>query len=189
MLLVGTEVITKEKKMTKFICISGKAQNGKDTTANILCDELQKSGKKTLIVHYADLLKYICKTWFGWNGVKDDAGRTILQKVGTDVVRKKRPDFWVDFILDVVELFENEWDYIIIPDTRFPNELYKIKDSGYPMTHIRVVRKDFVSPLSQVQQAHISETALDNETPDIMLLNEGTVEDLILRIQKVVKQL
>lgn len=175
--------------MTKFICISGKAQNGKDTSARILCNYLEGKGNKVLIVHYADLLKYICRNWFGWNGEKDCVGRTLLQKVGTDVVRNKRPDFWVDFILDVVNLFEDEWDYIIIPDTRFPNELYKIKDSGYPMTHIRVVRKDFESPLSLEQQAHASEVALDDEVPDILLVNEGTLDKLNSAIIDIVKQL
>jgi len=175
--------------MTQFICISGKAQHGKDTTASIMYKEMTESGKKVLIVHYADLLKYICKTWFGWNGEKDDFGRTLLQKVGTDVVRNKRPDFWVDFVLDMVNLFENEWDYIIIPDTRFPNELYKLKNSGYPMTHIRVVRTDFESPLSLEQQSHISETALDNEVPDIFLINEGTLEQLVRDVHELVKQL
>lgn len=175
--------------MTEFICISGKAQNGKDTTAALLAEALQNNGKKVVIAHYADLLKYICKMWFGWNGEKDDYGRTLLQKVGTDVVRVKRPDFWVDFILDVVRLFDGEWDYIIIPDTRFPNELYKLKDSGYPMTHIRVVRENFVSPLSAEQQAHISETALDNEKPDLLLQNNGSVEDLKFVIDSWIKQL
>lgn len=175
--------------MTEFICISGKAQNGKDTTAAILAQSLQDCGKKVVIAHYADLLKYICKMWFGWNGEKDDFGRTLLQKVGTDVVRVKRPDFWVDFILDIVKLFDGEWDYVIIPDTRFPNELYKLKESGYPMTHIRVVRENFVSPLSAEQQAHISETALDNEEPDLLLVNSGTIEDLKLVIDSWIKQL
>lgn len=175
--------------MTKFICISGKAQNGKDTTAEILKWELTAAGKKVLVVHYADLLKYICRTWFGWNGEKDCAGRTLLQYVGTDIVRNKRPDFWVDFVLDMVKLFSDEWDYIIIPDTRFPNELYKIKDSGYPMTHIRVVRKDFESPLSVEQQMHISEVALDTETPDILLINEGTLGQLTQAVRNLIKQL
>lgn len=175
--------------MTRFICISGKAQNGKDTTAEILKRELTAADKKVLVVHYADLLKYICRTWFGWNGEKDSAGRTLLQYVGTDIVRNKRPDFWVDFVLDMVKLFSDEWDYIIIPDTRFPNELYKIKDSGYPMTHIRVVRKDFESPLSTEQQMHVSETALDTETPDILLINEGTLCQLTQAVRSFVKQL
>ena len=57
------------------------------------------------------------------------------------------------------------------------------------MTHIRVVRENFVSPLSAEQQAHISETALDNEEPDLLLVNSGTIEDLKLVIDSWIKQL
>ena len=44
----------------KVITISGKAQNGKDTTAGLLKAALEADGYKVLITHYADLLKYIC---------------------------------------------------------------------------------------------------------------------------------
>ena len=37
--------------MVKVICISGKAQNGKDTTAQYLDDYLWKHGKKPVIIH------------------------------------------------------------------------------------------------------------------------------------------
>lgn len=57
----------------KVITISGKAQNGKDTTAGLLKAALEADGYKVLITHYADLLKYICKQFFGWDGQKDDA--------------------------------------------------------------------------------------------------------------------
>lgn len=50
----------------KVITISGKAQNGKDTTAGLLKAALEADGYKVLITHYADLLKYICKQFFGW---------------------------------------------------------------------------------------------------------------------------
>ena len=157
--------------MTKFICIGGKAQNGKDTSAGMLKDSLESRGYKVLITHYADLLKYMCKTFFGWNGEKDDYGRTLLQKVGTEGVRSQKPDFWVDFVLDVVTLFPNEWDYVIIPDARFPNEIDRIKDRGYEMVYIKVRRENFVSPLSEEQQHHPSEIALDGVIPDITIYN------------------
>ena len=51
----------------KVIAISGKAQNGKDTTAGLLKSALEADGYKVLITHYADLLKYICKQfWMEW---------------------------------------------------------------------------------------------------------------------------
>lgn len=162
----------------KIIAISGKAQHGKDTTARFLKSALEADGYKVQVAHYADLLKYICKQFFGWNGQKDDAGRHILQYVGTDVIRTQKPDFWVDFIISMAELFPDTWDYLLIPDCRFPNEIDRIKSAGLDMVHLRVLRKDFASPLSKEQQAHPSETALDNTTPDYWIINDGTLKDL-----------
>lgn len=166
----------------KVICISGKAQNGKDTTANILNDILSADGYRVLIAHYGDLVKYICKQFFGWNGIKDEKGRTILQHVGTDVVRTKNPEYWVNFIVEVLKLFDGEWDYVLIPDCRFPNEIDCMKANGFDATHIRVVRDGFVSPLTPEQQRHPSETALDDVKPDAYIHNAGNLGDLNMAI-------
>ena len=167
----------------KVLLISGKAQNGKDTLGAILKNELENTGKRVLVTHYADLLKYICSSFFGWSGEKDEVGRKILQYVGTDVIRKKMPDFWVDFILSILELFPSDWDYVIIPDTRFPNEISKMSDSGFDVTHIRIKRPNFKSPLTKQQQEHPSETALDNVEPDITVLNDGSIDDLEAKVK------
>ena len=107
----------------KIICISGKAQHGKDTTADLLKGILEQQGNTVVVYHYADLLKFICKSYFNWNGQKDEYGRTLLQHVGTDVVRSKDPDYWVDFAIKFFNLFEHDWNYVLIPDCRFPNEI------------------------------------------------------------------
>lgn len=56
---------------TRIIAISGKAQHGKDTTAAILKELLEADGYRVLTVHYADLLKHICRSFFGWDGQKN----------------------------------------------------------------------------------------------------------------------
>lgn len=160
----------------KIVLLSGKAGHGKDTAAGFLKDALEADGYRVLITHYADLLKYICRTFFGWNGEKDEAGRQILQYVGTDVVRKKDPDYWVNFVLNLLHLFPGEWDYVLIPDCRFPNELEKVRSSGFDSVHIRVERPDYVSPLTQEQQRHPSETSMDGIAADYTLLNDGSPE-------------
>ena len=91
--------------MKKVILVSAKARHGKDTVAEIAKEQLESRGQKVLICHYADLLKYICKTFFEWDGVKDDNGRTILQHVGTDVIRSNNQDYWVKFIIDLLDMF------------------------------------------------------------------------------------
>ena len=164
--------------MRNFICISGKAQNGKDTSAEIFKNELIIRGHSVLVIHQADLLKYICKAFFNWNGEKDEAGRTLLQQVGTNVIRKVEPDFWVDFIAKVTGFFKDTWDYIIVPDTRFPNELEKLKANDANIFHGRVIREGFKSPLTEEQQQHPSETALDGIESDFTLINDKGIDDL-----------
>lgn len=161
----------------KVILISGHAQNGKDTAASMIEHKLRLNGNRVLVAHYADLVKYVCTTLFGWNGMKDEKGRTLLQYVGTDVVRAKKPTYWVDFVIDMLDMFGDNWDYVLIPDTRFPNEVEAIKER-FDAIHVRVKRVGFKSPLTKAQQAHPSETALDDTEPDVWLLNDGGLQEL-----------
>lgn len=172
----------------KVILVSGKAQHGKDTAAQYIKAELEEHGETVLIAHYADLVKYICKTFFGWDGNKDEYGRHILQYVGTDVIRSRYPNYWVDFLSEILSIFSDEWDFVIIPDTRFPNEVSRMVEAGFDVTHIRVMRDNFVSPLTEEQQKHLSETALDNSNPDILLMNDGGLEHYEEIVRKSIKE-
>lgn len=162
----------------KVILISGKAQSGKDTVASMLREKLISDNHRVLLTHYADLLKYICCNYFGWDGNKDEKGRQILQYVGTDVIRKRNPTLWVNFVAMMLRYFHENWDYVIIPDCRFPNEVTTMVDNGFDTIHLRVVRQNFQSPLSEEQQKHSSETALDDTIPDFYIENTGTLEEL-----------
>ena len=163
----------------KIICISGKAQAGKDTSANFMKEILENEyNKNVLIIHNADLLKYMCKNIFNWNGVKDEKGRTLLQYVGTDVIRKQKPDFWVSFICDVVTMFPKYWDYVLIPDCRFPNEIECLKNTEHEVIHIRVWRPNYDNGLTEEQKNHPSETALDDVEPDYIIENSYTLDNL-----------
>lgn len=172
----------------KILTISGHAQNGKDTVAGLIRDNLKADGNRVLVTHYADLLKYMCRTFFGWDGNKDENGRHILQYVGTDVIRKQAPDFWVNFIASVLTYFHDNWDWVLIPDSRFPNEIEKLISNGFDVKHIRVVRPGFVSPLTEEQQKHPSETALDDVKPDFYIYNEGTIEEMEEKIKSWIKE-
>lgn len=43
---------------------------------------------RVLVTHFGDLVKYVCEKFFDWDGVKDESGRSLLQYVGTNKVRK-----------------------------------------------------------------------------------------------------
>ena len=162
----------------KVICISGKARHGKDTLAGMLNEQLTAKGYRVLTTHFGDLVKYICEKFFNWDGTKDEKGRTLLQYVGTDVVRKQRPSYWTDFVVSVLELFPNEWDYVLIPDCRFPNEVECFIEHGMDTTLIRINRPNFVSNLTPEQLKHPSETTMDDYPPNLYVINDGTLKDL-----------
>jgi len=156
----------------KIITISAKARHGKDFTANLIKNQLEERGERVLITHFADLLKYICKTFFNWDGKKNEEGRTTLQYVGTDVIRRQCPDYWVNFLIGIFQLFPDEWDYIIIPDTRFINENDVLKDK-FDVITLRIERPNFDNGLMEEQQNHESEIALDNYNFDYKIVNNG----------------
>ncbi len=169
--------------MKKIILISGKAEHGKTTLANILKEKLEEKGNKVVITRYALYLKEIAKKYCDWNGNKDQVGRELLQKLGTEVIRQKlnKPLFHVGRICEDIEITQDYYDYVIIDDVRYENEVY------YPITvfgkdkvyTIRVNRYDklnggmvpFINSLTDEQKKHISETSLDNFSFDYCCIN------------------
>lgn len=174
-------------KKPTVILLSAKSGHGKDFIANIMKEKLEQMGNKVLITHYADLLKYILKTFFGWDGEKDEHGRHLLQYVGTDVIRKQNPNYWVNFVKDIITMFSNEWDYILIPDTRFPNEVTEMYCDNFRTISVRIRRINYTSKLTEEQQQHESETALDNYPFDYYMTNDGTLKGIAKEINDFIK--
>lgn len=170
----------------KVITISGKAQAGKDTTARLLKDQLNSKQRSVVILHYADLLKYQATSLFGWNGKKDKNGRTLLQHLGTEIVRKKNPNYWVDYLVGVLKMYDGEWDYALIPDARFPNEIECMKKE-FDCISLRI-ESDYDNGLTEEQKNHPSETALDNYNFDYTLVNPRTVPGLCAEIDKFIEK-
>ena len=168
----------------KILTISAKAQHGKDFTATILKELFEDMGKNVLIMHYADYLKYICKTVYNWDGNKDEKGRSILQYVGTDKARKNNPNTWVNVINETLLAIGEDFDIVIIPDTRFPNEINKMKEYGWDVISIHCKRLMFENTLTKEQRMHESETALDNFEFDINLEFKTGKENVLNAIDR-----
>ena len=152
----------------KVITISGKAQHGKDTAANNIKNQLVSEGAKVLIVHFADYLKFIAERYFGWDGQKDEAGRTLLQQLGTDIGRHANDNMWAKIVLELLKGFSDMFDYVIIPDTRFPDEIELMK-TNFNTVSILVDRLGFDNGLTEEQKNHPSETALDYYSFDYVM--------------------
>ena len=178
----------------KVIELCGKAGVGKDTFGSELIKQLENQGKKCLHIAFADYVKFVCQKYFGWNGQKDEKGREILQRVGTDIFRKSNPDFWVDIVINflIVCRENNLFDFVIITDARFPNEIAKLQnllqDNGETcVTAFRIKRNNCISKLSEEAQNHASETALDNFFMEEIILS-GDLEKLPLEVKEFIEK-
>lgn len=171
----------------KVILISGKARSGKDYVAILTKIRLEKIGHKVLIIHYADALKTFCKEHLNWDGDKSTPeGREMLQNVGTEIVRNNYKDTWVDIVIALLRGFQSVYDYVIIPDTRFKNEINKPK-KYFDCTTIRVCSSK-INNLTKEQRRHSSETDLDHYGFDFVL--ENNYDDAIeAEVDKVVEKI
>lgn len=168
----------------KIIMISGKSASGKDTFASILRDELESKNKTVITIHFGDLVKYFAKEYYEWNGAKDEKGRALLQKIGTHQLRRMFPTYWGKVVSQFLASATHDFDYAIIPDWRFINELEMIDKYNSDILTIRINRYNpdgsaYVNPNMNSRQAnHISECQLDNFNFEWIVDNIGTLGDL-----------
>ena len=106
--------------------------------------------------------------------------RLLLQLIGTDLFRNQlHPNTWVN--ASFANYLNNAW---IFTDVRFPNELEAIKKRNG--ITIRINRGLVERTGKMIQEPeHISETALDNAKFDYVIENDGTIEELIEQVKKI----
>ena len=176
-----------------ILLISAKAQHGKDTFADAFIKEAQGvCGYRCLRIKYGDILKYVCKEYFGWNGEKDEVGRQMLQQVGTNLCRNNNPNIWLNCVKEIVKGLQTEYDFVLIPDCRFPNEL-DWQDTDFFTFTIRLNRKnedgsDFDNGLTPEQKAHSSETALDEYHFNYEIENKN-LEDVAFAAEEILNDI
>lgn len=166
----------------KIIALSGKAESGKNFYANLLKNYIEHSfNEKVCLIAFADVLKYTCKTYFGWNGEKDERGRKLLQEVGTELREKNAPDIWTNITCELIRLMSTKYKWFIITDVRFERELLALKLHFTEVYPVRIERyavnidyfeddpyrgsyaiKPYINHLTEEQRNHSSETELDN---------------------------
>ena len=183
--------------MNNTIIISGKAGSGKDTVAQYMKEELEKHGKKVLVIHYGDAVKWVLRDFFNWDGKKDEVGRTLLQRVGTDIVRAAHPGYWTGIVVGLIQAFEpyNDFDVALVPDARFPNEVDIALENLQNCVAVRVERHNedgtpWINPnLTEDQRKHPSETSLDVYAFDYVIHNDEGLELLRESAQTVLEDL
>ena len=136
--------------------------------------------------------------------------RLLLQHIGTELFRNQIIDgIWVNALMSEYKPKEElvgttpeniQWGEVypnwIITDTRFPNELQAVKDNGgltikivRPKERELILRNatSIIDTRKTLEPEHKSETVLDNATFDYVILNNGTIEDLVNECRNIIK--
>lgn len=174
---------------TIVILISGKAGSGKSTVAELLRQKLAFKRYSVTRKSFADKVKECARKYMLWDGKKDERGRRLLQRIGTDVGREYDPDIWVKLLLEEIHSFMFPPDFVIIDDARFPNELeLTSKDESFQCVKIRVEAPQLVE-LKGESASHPSETSLDDYNSfDITIWNTGTIKELENHIDQIIER-
>lgn len=185
-----------------IIGITGRKYHGKDTVASYFLED-----DKYHKISFADPLKEICKTLFGFSdeqvygSLKETIDpnwnvtpRLVLQFVGTELFRdnigKILPDvgqdFWVRCAINRMNsiLEKDPNARFVIPDIRFLNEIEYIRNftfHGKPVSFhiIRVFRPDI--PINE-NSLHPSEMAIDTLPVDSVIVNDKNIPVLYKKI-------
>lgn len=115
----------------------------------------------------------------GWEYAKDHYPevRALLQRTGTEAGRRLLgPNVWVDALFRELE----DVPALVITDVRFPSEARAVADRGGVV--IRIERPGVGPAKDRVGRVHESETALDDWKFDHVLVNDGSVRDLHLKL-------
>jgi len=122
--------------------------------------------------------------------------RTFLQRLGTEVGREiVHPNIWCTSLMkDYKEVFYqylgNEWNQgysafpnWIITDLRFPNEYKAVKDRKGLCIKVTRTYENACKNIPDIY-AHSSETALNNHEFDYIIENNGTIDDLVVKVEE-----
>lgn len=170
-----------------IIGFSGHARNGKDSAGIILKEKLESSGKRVLKINLADYLKFLVATYFDGSYERTPENRTKWQHFGTEKVREEDPNFWVDTIIRMLSVFGDDFDYVIISDCRFPNEINRFSEKDFDTFSVRVKRLGFENDLTQEQRKHSSETSMDNFYFDYYIESQDGLDKLEIEVDKFIE--
>ena len=105
-----------------------------------MVNAIRKTGQEVERMAFANRIKFIAETEYMWDGVKDDKGRFLLQRLG-ETGRQYNLNIWANKVKWEIETECNPDDIFIIDDWRYVNEAEVFEnDDRYNVIKINIVR-------------------------------------------------
>ncbi len=180
-----------ENREPIIIMLAGKARAGKDTTANFIKEYADSNDLKIVNLQFSYYIKMYAKLLTNWDGSEDTKPRTLLQQLGTDIIRDRIDNyFFIDRIINDIKVLSYFADIITISDTRLPEELDKIYNTYNKVVKINIVRDNYNNNLNEMETQHRTETSLDNYSDyNYVIENNGTLDELKNKINDILKEI
>lgn len=170
-----------------IIGLSGYAQSGKNTVADILVDnhgfiQLAFADAIRAFVYEINPMVACSPTGYlqdlvnlkGWDEAKQEPQvRKLLQSTG--LAGRNMIDEYLWVALTLSQIKDPQDGRYVITDVRFPNEAAALSSQGGQIWRIE-------RPGVEAVNDHVSETALDAWVFDETIINDGTIEDLKKKI-------
>lgn len=178
------------KRKPKIFIVSGKANSGKDTTCELINNYVKLKGLNSVNLQFSSYIKMYAKTISGWDGKEDTKPRSLLQELGTEIIRKNIDEkFFIKRIIGDIKVYSYYCDVITISDARLPLEIDSINSEFENVYKLNIQRPNFENNLNCNERRHITEVALDNYNDyDYVVVNDGTIEDLNNKVIKIIDE-
>jgi hypothetical protein len=182
-----------------IIGLTGRSRSGKDELwqqlARVLTvgPEFSMFWRQVWRFAFADSLKREVASAFGIHPDDCDkdkeSWRPLWQHWGMMRRKHNGDDYWVNKVWEQMDELQLTLKVVVITDVRFLNEAKAIKDRGGII--IRVIRPQrktiwkTIVGLLQRGSDHISETEMDKIDADMVVLNDGTKEELCAKARQI----
>ena len=172
--------------MMKIFVIGGKSGSGKGEVAKMIEEFYIYKLKKCVITEFSKYLKEFAKELTDWDGISKNKPRNFLQEFGSKI-RNYDKYFFTKRMIEDINIYQIAGvDIVIIADARMPEEFEEMKENYDDVYSILVENQFSLSKLTAEQQAHITETALENYNEfDVTFAND----DLMVLKDKIFKYL
>lgn len=173
------------------IAIFGKMRSGKDTVGEILIEE---HGFTRLA--FGDSIGYIIDEYFP-KARENGKPRKHYQFIG-QALRELDADVWINHLLKRAEnisvhnlLYHGKSGDFVVTDGRQENEAYRLREAGYTIVKVVADEGKRIERLEQLGDnfspemlQHETERQVDYIAPDILIENNGTLEELRIKVKE-----
>lgn len=188
----------------KYVALTGKMGSGKSSVGHILVQNgyvpVSFAAPLKEVVIEADPLVYCgtefdsgyerCAVGFHLSDIMADGTsfeeckrmypevRRSLQRIGQGV-RKIDPMYWVNHCRQTLDELSRHDRPVVVTDVRYPNEAEMLRGRGFLITRIKRQSAAGGMTMDETRAAlHDSETAMDSYPADLVINNDGDLNDL-----------